>query len=268
MTSRFIMKVATFILTMFLAAGAVGTATAAAEPPRELLLYCGITMVRPMAEIAHRFEAKERVKVTIAQGGSEDLYQSAKKSRLGDLYLPGEPDYRATHLSEGLLGDYVTVGYNQLALLVRKGNPKKVKGDLRQLLRSDLQVIIGNAQSGSIGQASQKALGKAGIYQQVLEKAVFLAPDSRSLNLAMKKGEADLTLNWRATGFFTDNMTSMDVIDLPSTAAKPEALLLNILTFSKQKELARRFMNFASSAEGQAIFRAYGFHDNTFMRGK
>lgn len=258
-------------LAFLLVAVFVFSSTGIAEGPatdagKGLLLYCGITMVRPMTEIAHLFEQKEKVKVTIAQGGSEDLYQSAKKSRMGDLYLPGEPDYRAKHLSEGLLGDYVTVGYNQLALLVQKGNPKRVKGNLRELLRPDLQVIIGNAQSGSIGLATSKVLEKNGIYNQVLDRAVFLAPDSRSLNLAMKKGEADITVNWRATGFFPDNTPFVDVVDLDRRAARPEPLLLNMLTFSSQKALARRFMEFTASNEGQAIFRKFGFHDKTFLR--
>jgi molybdate transport system substrate-binding protein len=230
-----------------------------------LFIYCGITMVRPITEIAHRFEEKEKVKVTISQGGSEDLYQSAKKSGMGDLYLPGEPDYRNKYLKEGLLGEYINIGYNQLALMVRKGNPKKVKGDLRELLRSDLLIIIGNAQSGSIGLASKSALDKIGIYNQVLDRAVFLAPDSRSLNIAMKKGEADLILNWRATGFFSDNASYMDVVDLDRKTANPQALLLNLLTFSTQKQLARRFMKFAASAEGQSIFRKYGFQDNSYL---
>lgn len=254
---------------LVLAISAAGTVEAAGNnQPAELLIYCGITMVRPMSEVAHLFEAKEKVKVTMAQGGSEDLYQSAKKSRLGDLYFPGEPAYRAKHLAEGLLGDYVTVGYNQLALMVRKGNPKKVRGNLRELLRDDLLVIIGNAQSGSIGQATRRELERQGIYRQVLEKSVFLAPDSRSLNLAMKQGEADLIVNWRATGFFADNSTMIDVVDLPPREAKPEALLLNLLTFSKQKPLALRFMKYVTSPVGQAIFRKYGFHDNTYLRRK
>ncbi|MCX8087161.1 MAG: substrate-binding domain-containing protein [Rhodocyclaceae bacterium] len=86
-----------------------------AQPVAELLLYCGITMVKPMTEIARAFEKRENVKITISQGGSEDLYLSAKKSGIGDWYLPGEPSYRDKHLHEGLLGEYVTVGYNQMA---------------------------------------------------------------------------------------------------------------------------------------------------------
>lgn len=235
----------------------------AAEPPRsELLIYCGITMIRPMTEIARGFEQREPVKITLAQGGSEDLYQSLKSSRLGDLYLAGEPTFRSKYLNEGLLGEVVTVGYNQLAIVVKKGNPKKVKADPRELLRNDLLMIIGNKESGSVGKETKDVLDAAGLYDKVLDSAVFLAPDSRALNAAMKKGEADIMLNWRATAFFPDNAPYVDVIDMSPKLAQPQALLLNLLTFSKNKEVARRFMTFAAGDEGQAIFRKWGFLDN------
>jgi len=56
----------------------------AARDFAQSVLYCGITMVRPMTEIAQNFEKRENVKINIAQGGSEDLFQSAKKSGIGD----------------------------------------------------------------------------------------------------------------------------------------------------------------------------------------
>lgn len=228
----------------------------------ELLIYCGITMIRPMTEIAQAFEQKEKIKVTLSQGGSEDLYQSAKKSGQGDLYLPGEPTYRAKHLAEGLLGEVVTVGYNQMAIMTAKGNPKKLKNDPKDLLREEVTVIIGDAASGSVGQETKRILDSLGIYQQIVDKALSLSSDSRSLNSAMKKGEADAVMNWRATGFFPDNAVAVEVIDLDPKVAKPQALLLNVLTFSKNQDAARRFMAHAASEEGQAIFRKHGFLDN------
>lgn len=227
-----------------------------------MLLYCGITMVRPMTEIAQVFEKREGVKILIAQGGSEDLYQSAKKSGLGDWYLPGEPSYRDKHLSEGLLGDFTTVGFNQMALVVQKGNPKKVKADPREMLRKDLIVILGNAESGSVGQEAKSVLDSLGIYPKVVKASAFLSPDSRSLMNAMKKGDVDLTMSWRATGLFADNASRLDVIDLDPKLAKPQALLLNILKSTRQPELARSFLKLASGDEGQAIFRRHGFLDN------
>jgi molybdate transport system substrate-binding protein len=258
LAGRRILLLSAALSTLFFSAGAVQ----AQADKSEMLIYCGITMVRPMTEIAQAFEKKETVKVTLAQGGSEDLYQSAKKSGVGDLYLPGEPTYRDKYLPEGLLGEFQTVGYNQMAIMVAKGNPHKVKGDARELLRKDLAVSIGNAISGSVGKETKDILDELKIYQKVVAAAVFLAPDSRGLNNALKKGEVDAVMNWRATGFFADNIGALEVIDLDPKLAKPQALLLNLLTFSKQKELARRFIAFSASAEGQAIFRKYGFLDN------
>lgn len=234
----------------------------------EMLLYCGITMVRPMTEIAQLFEKRENIKIAIAQGGSEDLYQSAKKSGVGDWYLPGEPSYRDKHLAEGLFGEQATVGYNQMALMVQKGNPKKVKPDPREMLRKDLVAIIGNAESGSVGQEARHILDRLGIYPQVIRTAAFLAPDSRSLMNAMKKEEADLTMSWRATGFFADNAARLDVIDLDPNIARPQALLLIQLKSTKNPDLARRFIALAAGEEGQAIFRKHGFLDNQGVGGK
>jgi molybdate transport system substrate-binding protein len=242
---------------------AVLASTAYAQAAKtEMLLYCGITMVRPMTEIAQLFEKRENIRIAIAQGGSEDLYQSAKKSGVGDWYLPGEPSYRDKHLAEGLFGEQATVGFNQMAMMVLKGNPKKVKPDPHELLRKDLVVIVGNAESGSVGQEAKSILDRLGIYPQVIRTAAFLAPDSRSLMNAMKKGEADVTMSWRATGFFADNAAKLDVVDLDPKIARLQPLLLIQLKSTKQPELAKRFMALAAGEEGQAIFRKHGFLDN------
>jgi molybdate transport system substrate-binding protein len=248
--------------TLVVSVAALSTSALAQGSDTEMLLYCGITMVKPMTEITKLFTKREGVKILVSQGGSEDLYQSAKKSGIGDWYLPGEPTYRDQHIKEGLLGDFVNVGYNQMALVVQKGNPKQVKSDPQELLRKDLTVILGNAESGSVGQGSKAVLDNLGIYPKVVKVAAFLSPDSRSLINAMKKGEGDLSMTWRASVFFGDNSAKLDVIDLSPKIAKPQALLLNLLKSSKHPDLARKFMALAASEEGQAIFRNHGFLDN------
>ena len=262
MIAKFV-QYATFVIALL----AVSLANAQSAKA-DMLLYCGITMVRPMAEITQIFEKRENVKIAISQGGSDDLYQAAKRSGVGDFYLPGEPTYRALYLKEGLLGDFVTIGYNQMALMVQKGNPKRIKADPHEVLRQDLTIILGNATSGSVGMGSKEILDKLGIYPKAIKMAAFLSPDSRSLVNAMKKNEADLTMNWRAVGFFADNAATVDTIDLDPRIAKPQALQLTLLKSSKNPELARRFMALASGDEGQAIFRKYGFLDNKTIIGR
>lgn len=233
---------------------------------QNLLIYCGITMVRPITELAKTFESREKVRIQISQGGSEDLFQSAKKSRLGDLYLPGEPSFHEKHLADGLFGDYKIVGYNQMAIVVQKGNPKHVKGDVTELLRNDLAIIIGNAESGSVGQETLAMLEATKMYPRVVSKAVALMPDSRAINLALKRNEADAALNWRATALFPDNATHLEAVDLDPKVATPQALLLIQLTFSKNPAIAARFVDFVASEEGQAVFRKHGFLDNKSIK--
>ena len=245
------------ILGLFGCSGGEDRSTPEKKP--ELLIYCGITMVKPMGEIAERFERTHSCKVILNQGGSEDLYQSLKHSRQGDLYLPGSHSYREKHLSEGLLGDYVYLGFNQASFMVAKGNPRGITGDLQWLLDRDLSVTIGNPESCSIGKASKKILDKAGLYEDVVANCFTLAADSRNLNKLIKDGTADLMLNWRATGFFAENRDLVDVVDLPEAVSPRKRLLLNALTISQNPELARAFMEFAGSKDGLDIFRSYGF---------
>ncbi|MFK5986557.1 MAG: molybdate ABC transporter substrate-binding protein [Pseudomonadota bacterium] len=225
----------------------------------ELLIYCGITMSNPMREIANNFEKKHQLKITITQGGSEDLYQSLKAAKKGDLYLPGSASYRDKHFADGLLKESVKLGYNQAALLVKKGNPKNISADINNLTRKDLNVVIGSHESGSIGKETKKILEKLGIYNVVLNNVLYLTSDSRTLNHALKKGDADVIINWKATAFFDNNKLYVDAISLDPKIAKPKQLLLNALSFSKHPQLVAKFMQYASSAEANSIFKKFGF---------
>ena len=238
-----------------------GLGTTAQAEHGGLMIYCGITMVSPITELARSFEQRENIKITISQGGSEDLYQSASKNRSGDIYFPGEPSYHAKFKAEGLLGEPTTVGYNQIALFVKKGNPSKVRPQLAQILRPDLVLTLGSAESGSVGQESKHMLDRYKLYPAAMKRAAFLSPDSRSLALSLRRGEADITLSWRATAAFPDNAPFMEAIDLPASVAPPQALLLIPLNFSKEPALARRYIQHVASAEGQAVFRRHGFMD-------
>ena len=227
----------------------------------QLLIYCGITMVKPMRAIADVFEKDNHCQVILHQGGSEDLYQSLKASQKGDLFLPGSEGYRTNHLSEGLLGEFEYLGYNQASFLVQKGNPKGITGDLQWLLSKDLAVAIGNPESCSIGKQTKKVLVKAGMFDQVAENSFSLVADSRNLNNLLKDKTVDLLVNWRATAFFEDNRPSIDVIELDHSISPRKKILLNMLTFSKQQDLSRKFMEFAASSAGQRVFREFGFLD-------
>ncbi len=242
------------LISLLLSAAAVH----ARQQTPHLVVYCGTSVLRPMQDLARLFEQREQVKVSFVQGGSVDLYKSAAKSRRGDLYLPGEASLRYSNLKDGLLGDFRVVGENRLALLVQKGNPKKVQPDPQQLLRKDLDILLSNSESSSCGLVTRRLYTELGIYDKLLQKAILMLPDSRTVAAAMARGEADAVVTWRSTIHFNDSVKQFELVELPDRWAKPEELLLNLFTFSSQPQLARRFMELAAGPEGQAIFARYG----------
>lgn len=228
-------------------------------PKKSLLIYCGVTMVKPVSKLAKEFEAKHNVEVQISQGGSQDLYDSLKYSQKGDLYLPGSSSYRINNEKDGLLVDHVLVGYNRLGLFVNKGNPKNLTNDIKQLTDNSIRVVLCDPSSGSLGRASRKMLDKQNLGDAAYNNAAFLTPDSRRTNEAFKNGQADLALNWYATGFWEDNKDIVDVIEMEPKFAKPKPLEFNLLKFSEEPALARQFMKFVSSDRGINVFKEYGF---------
>ncbi len=237
-----------------------------AEVKNELLFYVGITMVKPVNELAKNFEKTHNCTIKILQGGSQDLYDSIKSSQVGDLYLPGSTSYRDKYIKDGLLLDGKFVGFNKLALVVKKGNPKNIKPTLDELLNEKYKVVIGNEQSGSVGEASKKLLTKNEMYEKVISNAIFLVPDSRNLINTLKNNEADLVLNWYATTFWDDNKEFVEALPMDDKYADKAKLVFNLLSTSQNKELSKKFMDYASSAEGREVFKKYGFLNDEDMK--
>jgi molybdate transport system substrate-binding protein len=225
----------------------------------ELVIYSGITMVRPLQQLAYEFEAIHDVDVTIKQGASGYLYRTLKVERKGDIFFPGSDSYRIKHQAEGLLKDHVFVGYNRIALVVPEGNPKHLTDNLNQLYDPDISVVLSSPESGAVGKNAKALLDKVGITDKVYDNVTYFTTDSHRIFTAIKDGHADLALNWYATTKWPETELYVDAILLPKSLAPPKLLELNLLSFSTEPELAKEFMAFASSKHGLETFAQYGF---------
>jgi molybdate transport system substrate-binding protein len=143
--------------TLLFLPGCSPTNESTSNPQKELLIYCGITMIKPMSEIARLIEKQENCKITITKGGSGNLLKSIRANRIGDLYLSGSDSYIKSCKEEGLITESAFVGRNKAVMMVQKGNPTNISSNLDYLLRKDLYVVIGNPNSGSIGWETKKS---------------------------------------------------------------------------------------------------------------
>ena len=251
---------ALFLLGVLFFVGCNGKNDAGAGK-KELLIYCGITMIRPMSDIAKTIEDREDCKIIITKGGSGNLLKSIKTNRVGDLYLPGSDSYIQASLKEGLVSETVFVGHNKAAIMVQKGNPKGISADLDNLADKKYYVVIGNPNSGSIGKETKKILIKKGIFEEVVDNVRHLTTDSKDLVTSLKNKEADLVINWYATATWPENEPFIDVLPISEQYCTKNKLVIGLLSTSKYPEIARKFMKYAASDEGVALFKKYGLYD-------
>jgi len=226
-----------------------------------LRFYCGITMVKPMKIIAKKIEQKYNCKIEIIQGGSKDLYQSLSYSKVGDLYLPGSDTYITKNKRNGFFQRSEYVGYNQAAIFVLKNNPKNIK-TLNRLLDENVATILCSPDSGSIGKMTKKLLIKykgEEFYEDAFDATVAVGTDSRNLNKALIEKDADMTINWKATGFWPENAKFITVIPIDEKFAPKKKLMLTLLSFSEHKKIANAFIDYATSKKGQQLMKKYGF---------
>ena len=227
---------------------------------KELLVYCGITMIKPMSEIAAIMEAEEACKITITKGGSGNLLKAIAVNQVGDLYLPGSESYINTGLKEGWIIDSVAVGHNKAALMVQKGNPRQIPEDLLSLTNPHYYVVIGDADSGSIGRETKRILERREVYAAVMANARHLTTDSKDLIRALREKKADLVINWYATATWLENKAYVTAIPIDGRYATPKKLVLGLLKTTRYPEIAKRFMAYAASDAGRAIFRKHGLY--------
>ena len=248
------------IVLCFVFARAVPSKAAAAPGKKRLLVYCGITMIKPMSDIARVIEQQEGCEIVITKGGSGNLLRAIRINKLGDLFLPGSDSYIQTCQQEGLVTETVHVGYNKAALIVQKGNPKGISNDLLNLASPDYYVVIGDPSSGSIGRETKTILDRAGIFEQVSKNATQLTTDSKDLVNVLQNKEADLVINWYATATWPENQPYVDVLSIDEAFATKKRLVLGLLSCSKQPKIARKFMAYAASEAGRALFEQYGLY--------
>lgn len=228
-----------------------------------LIFYCGITMVQPMKEMVQIFEKHFDCKIKILQGASQDLYDTLSFSKKGDLYLPGSDTYRKDNIKHGYFLDFAYIGYNQAAIFVRKNNPKKIFS-LDSLIKENINTILADPDSGSIGKITKKILYKykgEPFFYKAYDNSTMLGTDSRNLNYALIHKSMDMTINWKATAYLNKNKKFIQIIPLPKELSPKKEFPLILLKSSKHQMLSKEFIKFSVSKEGQAIMKKYGFID-------
>lgn len=159
---------------------------------------------------------------------------------------------------------------NKLAIMTYAGNPKHIRG-WKDLTRQDLRLCMPNPQWEGIAQhAIIPALERTGgkelvnaIYTtKVDDGSTYLTQiHHRQTPMRIMAGQCDAGAVWYTEAFFHAHIANhpTDLVPVPDAQNKVVTYTIGALRDAPHKQAAKDFMQFISSAKGQAIYRHYGF---------
>lgn len=151
-----------------------------------------------------------------------------------------------------------SLGARTSAILVQTGNPKKIKS-MSDLAKEAMHV--GVSVSGCLMGVWNDLATKAGYAEQIRKNTAAYADGCGELMSLINKKKVDAILGWDA--FKNLNTETMDRIELPKDLQVHRSTAIGVITFSKNKDLAKKFIDFLVSDSGKKIYEEYGWHHSS-----
>ncbi|MHC4717001.1 MAG: substrate-binding domain-containing protein, partial [Planctomycetota bacterium] len=159
------------------------------------------------------------------------------------------------HAKAGLIESKTEVAWFVPVIIVAKGNPKGIK-ELKDFFRDDVQVGLGDPKACQVGRISGKILRKNGLDRADLA-GLKQADTVEKLGAWVAMKNVDASIVWDATA--ASYPDTVEAIEIPKDGNVISHVVVGLMTTSKDKAAARRFIAFMTGEKGKAILAAKGY---------
>jgi molybdate transport system substrate-binding protein len=175
--------------------------------------------------------------------------------------MPGDKHYVDQAAQADMILSQRSVCYWVPTILVRKGNPKGIRG-LKDLLKPGTKLGLGDPDACAIGRTSKKILEKNNIkWEDVEENLAFPSLTVNELGMQIQAKSLDAVIVWDAVAKYYSDYG--DEILIPLEKNVISTIDIGVLKFTKHKELAEKFVDFVNSEAGKAILKKHRYSTET-----
>ena len=191
-------------------------------------------------------------------GGSGALQQQIENGAPTDVFISAAPKQMDALVSKGLIenGTKLNIVTNEVVLIIPKTSKSKISSYNGLSDVGIAKIGCGEPASVPVGQYSMEVFKNLGITDKVVGKLVY-AKDVRAVLNWVETENADAGIVYR-----TDAISS-DKIKIVCAAPKGSHSLIiypaAVISESKVKDSASKFVKFLKSAKAKEIFVKYGF---------
>ena len=238
--------------------GAVVLWGAPAYADQELIVSAAASLTNALKEVAGQFEATHPgTKILCNFAASGSLLQQMAHGAPVDVFAAADQKTMNQAQDKGLIVPASRKNFvsNSLVLIVPQDSQLALSG-LMDLTKLEVKrVAVGNPATVPAGRYTQEALGKAGLWDKLMDKFI-MAESVRQVLDYVGRGEVD-------AGFVysTDAAIAQGKVKVRQTVEAHAPILypLAITAATGKQALAQSFVDFILSPAAQEIFKKYGF---------
>lgn len=226
---------------------------------RAITAFVGSASKPPIEEIASEFTKSTGIKAYLNFGGSGTMLVQMELAKTGDLYIPGSPDYMVMAERDGVVepGSAKIVAYLIPVIAVQKGNPRNLQS-LADLARPGIKVGIANPESVCLGLYTIEVLDNSRLLPDVWKNIATQAESCEKTATLLALKSVDAIIGWDVFAHW--NTDSIDIVYLkPEQVPRIGYIPAAVDVFTKDRERARKFVDFLVSPPAQQIFRRWGY---------
>jgi molybdate transport system substrate-binding protein len=211
--------------------------------------------------IAARFEKETGHKATLTFGSSGNFVTQIENGAPFDVFLSADADYprrleRAGLTDRGTMYQYA-IGH--IVLWTRNDSRIDLHGGLTVLTDAKVRkVAIANPQHAPYGRAAVAALRHEQLYERVRGKLVLGENISQAAQF-VQSGNAQVGILALSLALAPALKAVGTYVTIPESFYPPIAQAAVVLAMSKQKAIARQFIDFLKKPETASMLQSHGF---------
>jgi accessory colonization factor AcfC len=205
---------------------------------------CSRHCAKPVAEEATGETGGDDFLLEIADAGIHDLAIAGAEYLLDDGEIKGIVQK----------GQRRTIACRRSAIIVPAGNPKNIQ-NVQDMTKPGVRV--GVSVIDCLKGLWEDISGRLGLLDKIRQNICYYANGCIAIVEAVASGEVDAAFGW--TAFQHLEPKRIKVIEMPKAQQVLRGTCVGMLSFAKEPNLAKQFMDFLASSEAQKFYEEYGW---------
>jgi accessory colonization factor AcfC len=221
-----------------------------------LLVYSAGAVAPPLQYALNEFDRREGLGSHFVAGKPENLLNAIAVTAKGDVMSCGAEYVHDEAEDRGLfkLGTRRSLGYRRSVLIVQGGNPRGIS-KLEDLTQPGMRVGI--AVGGCLKGVWDDVCSKAGVIEAVRKNIIEHADACGTLMGLIHSNKVDVIFGWNA--FKNIWPDTCDTVELPRDIQVFRSTAAQVVSYTQDEALSRKFINYLTSPEGWRIYEEHGW---------